>query len=834
MHNGHNSPNTEVLGILSRLKHYLPAQAPLKDFIHHNTLHALQHLEFHQALAHASDTFGYKVYCSLGQYRSFFKEGRIHEAILHTLLRDRFGEAEWQNWLQRMVHTTYHTGGHSPRIGRLRNSWMHHLHLNFNKEVHPLLFRIIGSYLDQGVSIWNFPGTNTFLDALIELERTSRVSFFRNASTKKLLLSRPTLESLLQQIVGDTLLFERYLFDQQFDHPGWSGMVNYLEDHPHALLDARYCSLESFCILELLLELDALRTRFGDQWQPLAEVVVQDKLELLEVQPMQEFDIVLSLWQEAYEWSYYDQVIAGLQHGVASSTPTHSVSFQALFCIDDRECSLRRYLESEEPTCATYGTPGFFNLDFYFQPSQSKHYTKSCPAPMRPRHLVLEVGSTTKLQREQAFSGDNFGWLGSWVYAPFVGFWAAILLAISIFKPMRSTAMVSSFRHMSRRGKLTVLHQAGSEMVNGLQVGFTAAELAERLEGLLRGIGLTEGFAPLVYLVAHGASSVNNTHYAGYDCGACSGRPGSVNARAMAEAANREEVRQILAKRGIVVPGGTRFVAALHDTTQDEVAWYDIERLPELLQQLHKGYSASFEKALHRNAKERARRFVLMSSRGVAQHIHKKIKLRAFSLFEPRPELNHATNALCIIGKRSFSSHLFLDRRSFLNSYEHHTDSSGRHLAAILQAVVPVCGGINLEYYFSTTDPQRLGAGSKLPHNVMGLLGVANGLDGDLRPGLPTQMIEVHEPLRLLIVVQQAPEIVLESLKVHPATEQWVKQGWVHLVSIHPHSMHAFVYRMGQMLPYSPHYGVPVYVAELDSLLESNAQFFPVVRTKAV
>ena len=36
----------------------------------------------------------------------------------------------------------------------------------------------------------------------------------------------------------------------------------------------------------------------------------------------------------------------------------------------------------------------------------------------------------------------------------------------------------------------------------------------------------------------------------------------------------------------------------------------------------------------------------------------------------------------------------------------------------------------------------------------MGLIGVANGIDGDLRPGLPSQMIEVHDPVRLLVIAE--------------------------------------------------------------------------------
>jgi uncharacterized protein YbcC (UPF0753/DUF2309 family) len=68
------------------------------------------------------------------------------------------------------------------------------------------------------------------------------------------------------------------------------------------------------------------------------------------------------------------------------------------------------------------------------------------------------------------------------------------------------------------------------------------------------------------------------------------------------------------------------------------------------------------------------------------------------------------------------TKNLFLERRAFMNSYDYSIDPEGNYLFNILKAAAPVCGGINLEYFFSRVDNQKLGAGTKLPHNVMGLL----------------------------------------------------------------------------------------------------------------
>jgi uncharacterized protein YbcC (UPF0753/DUF2309 family) len=160
---------------------------------------------------------------------------------------------------------------------------------------------------------------------------------------------------------------------------------------------------------------------------------------------------------------------------------------------------------------------------------------------------------------------------------------------------------------------------------------------------------------------------------------------------------------------------------------------------------------------------------------------------------------------------------MFLDRRSFMNSFDYEVDPKGDYLAGILNAVAPVGGGINLEYYFSRVDNHKLGAGSKLPHNVMGLIGVANGIDGDLRPGLPSQMIEVHDPLRLLIVVEHFPEIVKYAITKVPETYEWFINNWVNLVALHPETKELYRFVNGEFEIYKP---VSYNIQTIDNSLE--------------
>lgn len=814
--------NEHLVQLIHELEHYLPSQSPLKDFIHHNTLHAFQHLPFHQGLHAAQQLFGFQTYLTLDAFRNLYHKGEISAAILDRaiaqqteLSKDQLFDFEPEKELTTVV-------------GSYRLQWKKKLGFDLDARVHPLLFRIVTSFLDQGIAIWSFPTNNLpFLAALRQLETANTASIFSSERARNCFLNPDfKLKDALDLLVGDQSAFENYLYDQQFAHPGYSGMIAQIANRPNLLILKREIAFEDYLLLECLLEIDALDQHHGS-WTPAAKLGLETyQFDPKQIQSTTEQKLK-AIWQDAYEWTYYDQVLASLQQ--KESHERSAASSIGIFCIDDRECSIRRHIEQLNPSFLSFGTPGHFNIETYFQPQGSSQRTKICPAPVQPTHLIVERSVAQKKQKEWHFDARAYGLIIGWVLTHTYGFWSALKLALSILWPAKNTMAVSAKQHMDPEATLSIEHVEGQFTPDGLQIGFTVKEMVAIVGGLLKSIGLQKDFSPLVYMIAHGSSSANNTHYAGYDCGACSGRPGSVNARAFAYMANHPLVRKALRLEGVDIPDQTHFVPILQDTARDEFIYYDLHQIPTHLVDLFEADRAVFTEACELNAVERSRRFITINSHAQPKKVYRKVQLRTVSLFEPRPELNHATNALCIVGRRQFSRDIFLDRRAFLNSYDYRIDPTGEALGGILNAVAPVCGGINLEYYFSRVDNEQLGAGSKLPHNVMGLLGVANGVDGDLRTGLPSQMIEIHDPYRLLVIVEQKAEVVFAAISRNPNTFEWFANEWVRLVSFDPDTKAFAVFKKGQFQAYQPEASTKKISENLLEKLIQTHENYPVV-----
>ncbi len=146
-----------------------------------------------------------------------------------------------------------------------------------------------------------------------------------------------------------------------------------------------------------------------------------------------------------------------------------------------------------------------------------------------------------------------------------------------------------------------------------------------------------------------------------------------------------------------------------------------------------------------------------------------------------------AGNAAFIIAARQRSIGLDLNGRSFLHDYDSAQDADGSVLELLMTAPMLVTHWINLQYHASVCDPQRLGSGNKVLHNVVGgHIGVFEGNGGDLRIGLAQQSLHdgrrwMHEPLRLTVIIDAPSHAIEKVIAQHRVVQQLLDNGWIHL-----------------------------------------------------
>jgi uncharacterized protein len=503
------------------------------------------------------------------------------------------------------------------------------------------------------------------------------------------------------------------------------------------------------------------------------------------------------------------------------TTPAERPSFQVVTCIDEREESFRRALEEIAPDCETLGAAGFFAVAMNYKGAADAHYTPLCPVIIEPKHYVAEKVVYTR-KRDEKLRQKRRRTIGTVTHqvhlgsrtfaggalAGIFGSIASIPLVARILFPRLTAKLRTLMGGFVRTPAVTELELSRTEEEPGKEVGhigYSVTEMADVVERLLGDMGLTKNLSRLVIICGHGSSSLNNPHEAAHDCGACGGGRGGPNARAFAQMANNPGVRGITAQRGLEIPKDTVFLGAYHNTCDDSVTCYDLERLPTSHSGDYEVACIAIDEARKRSAHERCRRFESAPLDLDFEDALRHVEGRAEDLSQVRPEYGHATNALCFVGRREWSRGLYLDRRAFLQSYDPaQDDEECTILTRVLSAVIPVCGGINLEYYFSYVDPVGYGCGTKLPHNITSLLGVMNGAASDLRPGLPWQMVEIHEPVRLLFVIETTPEKITRILDRNPGLATLVRGCWVQLATVDPIASRIDLYHDGEFVHYQP------------------------------
>ena len=727
--------------------------------------------------------------------------------------------------------------------------------------IHPWLIRLCAVFLDQGMAYWPMPqreqgfylSVRTLLaqpggifprylqDLDDEFQRHRHHGF----------TAADALLDALDRFCYREQDWPAVLESELLALPGWAGLMHRLELEPGLAPHVKVpCSLTDYLAVRLSMTRAAARMGAADTGPPESPLKTRERRRLSRAARLYDAARVVSLsadeigrlsdaeWQTfaaevkacngverrrilhlAYERWHEREILRGLashRQYRCCAERTGRASAQVFFCIDEREESMRRALEEADPEIETFSAAGYFGVAVDYQGIDDPHGAAFCPVVVKPRHAVLEqpraedsaLLESRRLRRRILGRLMRHSFVASrtlmrgWLSTTALGLLSAVPLIGHLLAPRRYARLREWMNREflpEPRTELTLMrNSAGAgEAVSGLLLGFAAAEKTEAVASVLRPAGLTKGFAPVVLVLGHGSSSLNNPHESAHDCGACGGRRGGPNARLFAAMANRPDVRVGLRERGIEIPDDTWFVGGYHDTCSDDVELYDLGSLPEARQADLDRLRESLDRARAQNAQERARRFESCPPRAAAGMALRHAEERSEHLAQPRPEYGHCTNAVCIVGRRSLTRGLFLDRRAFLSSYDPLQDADLRSLADVLAAVVPVCAGISLEYYFSFVDNDVYGCGTKLPHNVTALVGVMDGHASDLRTGLPWQMVEIHEPVRMLFVVETTPDRLLRVMQANRPLERLAVNRWIRLATIDPHTGRVHVYRGG-------------------------------------
>lgn len=452
---------------------------------------------------------------------------------------------------------------------------------------------------------------------------------------------------------------------------------------------------------------------------------------------------------------------------------------QFVFCIDVRSEPMRRAIEAKG-NYETFGFAGFFGIPVKIENEVTKKSYSSCPVLLKPQHKIVERSSGSDLQLQKEIEGFKrfgvvkklyqslkYGFTTPFVLAEAIGIWSGGWMTFHSLAPKTANKIKQKLNDQLKQSSPTApsLENLSSE------------DQFAYAKGSLTTMGLTSNFAKIVVLCGHGSQTENNAYATALDCGACGGgHHGGSNAKILAAILNNKEVRKSLALHSISIPAQTKFIAAQHNTTTDDIELYEEEENLDL-----EKLKIDLKAAQKSNSKWRSDKMGCdFSEKKSVNHVEK----RSVNWAETRPEWGLARNASFIIAKRDLSKNIDLDGRSFLHSYDWQQDEDGSALNLILSAPMVVAQWINSQYLFSTINNVAYGSGSKITQNIVGKIGVMHGLP--LQSVFNSDNEAYHEPLRLTTFVHAPTRFIDKAIYKNEILQKLFGNSWVHVLCLDP------------------------------------------------
>jgi uncharacterized protein YbcC (UPF0753/DUF2309 family) len=755
---------------------------PLYSDVAANPLSGFEDRPFRQGVADAEALFGGRGYPTADQFRRAWESGAIDATVLNDLLAEHGIDEAPGMLLRRMADQERKhdvTTTHDEQLNRLLSKWL-------------------TAFLDQGQAGWPMPDRERGFyrswravapyDNRIPESETNVAAYYRERLTD-------APETAMEALYAVLSSYDETEWERIFEHhlaalPGWVGLIKQRQEANNNPWQETYpVTLVDYLGVRLI----------------LAKHIGADILpEHDDTKPSEQADFRLQeIWLTAWERSYQNGLLEDINEGVATSKTqldTERPDAQLVFCIDTRSEIIRRQLEAAGDY-ETHGYAGFFGVPMEYRDHESKVQTDSCPVMVDPNHHVTEQPpaddpATMSYERWHRLKTDGKQFLtalkndlaAAFGFVEASGtFFGAALAARTLFPSTVHSVRGDVGPEDPARFSSLTLDETSDDGPGSPAIGISTEQQAFYAEAAFDLMGW-ETFAPVVVFTGHESQTVNNPYKSSIDCGACSGSPGTPNARVLAAICNDPEVRATLADRGIDIPDDTVFLAGRHNTTTDDVTVYtEGHDLTDAQQTIVNELRGDLDRAQADAAEERLETLGIEADDPV-----REVETRTDDWAQPRPEIGLSGNAGFIIGSRQLTADVDLEGRSFLHSYDWNNDPEGEALENIMAGPLVVCQMINAQYYFSTVDNDIYGSGSKTTHNAVGNVGVLQGNGGDLMMGLPLQSLyddnraALHTPIRLSTVIHAPVDTVTDILDRNPDLVGLLDNNWLSLLVIDP------------------------------------------------
>ena len=655
--------------------------------------------------------------------------------------------------------------------------------------------RHCAAHYDEGQAAWSSPWKeSTLYTAWHEAAQLSRrMDMLGLKGFREFVASLPAdphqaVQELLAALAVPPSHWRQFLLCESFSVAGWASYVRY------QVREAEVKGQKNDDLIGLIairLAYDVAVSRISDGPWPLPLWPADADLDHgIAVPPVPATDVLARyVLQVATEHLYRRNLLNQLGACPASPQTATRKSLQMVFCIDVRSEVMRRNLEAVNESIETFGFAGFFGMPMEYVPLGCSKGTPQLPVLLQPSFHVHEklrgiddsVESAAAEKRVTVRKGRK-------LWKSFQGSATSCFSFVeSLGLPYLGKLLTDSLHWTKPAGTADAdgltenqIPHLGPDIHASENCGLDAKRRIDLAEGMLRNLGLVNGYARIVVLCGHASDVTNNPYRAALDCGACGGHSGEPNARVAAALLNDVDVRIGLASRGIDIPNDTWFLAAVHNTTTDEIDLCDHHLVPDSHRTELSQIRQWLEIAGRLSRAERSERLGSPDDEDVVR--------RSRDWAEVRPEWGLAGNAAFLVVPRSRTTGLKLDGRTFMHSYDNRLDPELKVLELIMTAPMVVTNWINMQYYVSSVDPVAFGSGNKVIHNVVGQFGVLQGNGGDLMTGLPWQCVHdghklQHEPLRLLVVIDAPRSSIQKIIERHPMVRNLVTNGWITLVA---------------------------------------------------